>query len=57
MNFFTDSFHGDPHGTGPKFVRITEVFSLQFFRWDWWYRWYSTQQTKGTLLLGKGGRE
>src|SRR6516162_810904 len=22
---------GDPHGTDPKFVRITEVFSLQFF--------------------------
>jgi hypothetical protein len=32
MSFFADSFRGDPHGTDPKFVRITEVFSLQFFR-------------------------
>ena len=31
MSFFADSFRGDPHGTDPKFVRITEVFSLQFF--------------------------
>ena len=31
MSFFADPFRGDPHGTDPKFVRITEVFSLQFF--------------------------
>jgi hypothetical protein len=31
MSFFADSFRGDAHGTDPKFVRITEVFSLQFF--------------------------
>jgi len=31
VSFFADSFRGDPHGTDPKFVRITEVFSLQFF--------------------------